>query len=225
MTVTLAGRADPRTGLVVNVFDIDRIVREHAVPLFSERVRSHFRQGRSVDFAASAKLCELARGRLADKFLPSELAHLALSLDPFREISVTREDSMMIHFSEKFEFAAMHRLWNKDLPERENIEIFGKCANPSGHGHNYVLEVKVKVPAGNARFSVGGFERLVKDNLLKLLDHKNLNADVAEFASKNPTIENIAGFAWKKLAGKFGSAKLHCVTVWETDRTSCSCFG
>jgi 6-pyruvoyl-tetrahydropterin synthase len=57
------------------------------------------------------------------------------------------------------------------------------------------------------------------------VDHKNLNVDVAEFGKTNPTVENIAVFAWNKLAGKFSKAELHCVTVWETDKTYCSYCG
>jgi 6-pyruvoyltetrahydropterin/6-carboxytetrahydropterin synthase len=65
----------------------------------------------------------------------------------------------------------------------------------------------------------------VDDELVQVVDHKNLNADVAEFGKTNPTVENIAVFAWGKLAGKFGEAKLHCVTVMETDKTYCSYYG
>jgi 6-pyruvoyltetrahydropterin/6-carboxytetrahydropterin synthase len=64
----------------------------------------------------------------------------------------------------------------------------------------------------------------VDDELIKVVDHKNLNADVAEFSKTNPTVENIAAFAWKRIAGKFGEASLHCVTVWETDKTYCSYY-
>ena len=131
----------------------------------------------------------------------------------------------MIYFSEKFEFAAMHKLWNDDFSEERNFKVFGKCANPTGHGHNYVVEVTVKIPTGENSFRIGDFERMVDDELIKLIDHKNLNADVAEFATAIPTVENIATFAWDKLAGKFDSATLHCVTIWETDKTYCSYYG
>ena len=131
----------------------------------------------------------------------------------------------MIYFSEKFEFAAMHKLWNDDFSPERNFEVFGKCANPAGHGHNYVVEVTTKAPAGKDGFCIGDFERTVNDEFIKLVDHKNLNADVEYFAKAIATVENIAVFAWDKLVGKFGEAKLHCVTVWETDRTYCSYYG
>ena len=61
--------------------------------------------------------------------------------------------------------------------------------------------------------------------LISLLDHKNLNADLDEFREAIPTVENLATFAWRRLAGKFDPARLHSVTVWESDRTYCTCCG
>jgi len=134
-------------------------------------------------------------------------------------------DLEMFYFSEKFEFAATHKLWNDKFSRERNFEVFGKCANPAGHGHNYVVDVTVKEPAGSNSFCIGDFERIVDDELIKVLDHKNLNADVIEFGETNPTVENIASFSWNKLVGKFGRALLHCVTVWESDRMYCSYYG
>jgi 6-pyruvoyltetrahydropterin/6-carboxytetrahydropterin synthase len=65
----------------------------------------------------------------------------------------------------------------------------------------------------------------VDDELIKPVDHKNLNVDVPYFAKAIPTVENIAAFAWEKLVGKFGEAVLHCITIWETDKTFCSYYG
>ena len=67
--------------------------------------------------------------------------------------------------------------------------------------------------------------RVVHQELITAVDHKNLNEDVPEFRQTNPTVENIAVFAWNKLVGRFGKAALHCVTVWETDKTYSSYYG
>jgi len=131
----------------------------------------------------------------------------------------------MFYFSERFEFAATHKLWNEKFSTERNFEVFGNCANPTGHGHNYIVEVTIKKPVGDNGFSVGDFEKIVDDELIKLVDHKNLNIDVDEFKKTIPTVENIATFAWNKLVGKFSQAQLHCVTVWETDKTYCSYYG
>jgi len=224
MSVEITGEVEPATGFVVNVNDIDRNVREFVLPNFTERIRYDFRQGKHIGMADIVNLLKLACQQLAGKFGSARLSQLSLKLNPFRKVAIDSEDFRMIYFSEKFEFSATHKLWNEQFSEKRNFEVFGKCANPAGHGHNYIVEVTIKAPADNS-FSVVDFESVVDRELIKMVDHKNLNAEVSEFKKSNPTVENIAVFAWHKLAGKFGQAKLHCVTVWETDRTCCSYYG
>lgn len=233
LSVELAGAVEPSTGFVVNVSDIDRHVRESVVPIFAERIRADFHKAKHIGLSAVAELLRSAWSRLADKFGEVQLNMLSLKLNPFREVAMHSQDTGSIYFSEKFEFAAMHKLWNDDFSEQRNFEVFGKCANPTGHGHNYVVEVTIKKsldpardgPIGDSLFSIADFEKIVDDELIKVVDHKNLNVDVPEFNKLNPTVENIATFVWGKLAGKFGQASLHCITVWETDRTYCSYYG
>ena len=223
--VEVAGEVEPSTGFVVNVAEIDKSVRRFVVPIFAERIREDFRRGRHIGLPGMAELLGSAWGQLADKFGTAKLSKLSLKLNPFRKIAMDSRNLEMIYFSEKFEFAAMHKLWNDVFSEERNLEVFGKCANPAGHGHNYVVEVTVKRPSSGDEFSIGDFEEAVDGELIKVLDHKNLNVDVAEFSETNPTVENIAAFAWNRLADKFGQASLHCVTVWESDRTCCSYYG
>jgi 6-pyruvoyltetrahydropterin/6-carboxytetrahydropterin synthase len=225
LSVEILGSLAPDTGFVVNVVDIDRHVRECVVPLFAERIRQDFSRARHVGLCAMVDLLRSAWCQLSDKFGPARLSKLSLRLNPFRRIAIKSEDLEMVYFCEKFEFAAMHKLWNNNFSEPKNFEVFGKCANPTGHGHNYVVEVAIKMPAARDDLRIGDFEKTVDNELIKLLDHKNLNADVEQFGRTNPTIENIAVFAWNRLADKFPKATLHRVTVWETDKTYCTYYG
>ncbi len=225
LSVEVSGEVEPSTGFVVNVLDIDKNVREFVVPIFAERIRERYRQGKHIGLSGISELLRSAWGQLADKFGKARTSQLSLKLNPFRRVTIESEDYKMIYFSEKFEFAATHKLWNDEFSNERNFEVFGKCANPTGHGHNYVVEVTIKAPEGEGGFHISDFEKIVDDELIKVLDHKNLNVDVGEFGSTNPTIENISAFAWGKLAAKFGEAELHCVTVWETDKTYCSYYG
>jgi len=225
LSVELAGKVDPATGFVVNVTDIDSKVREFGIPIFARRLRADFQQDESIGLSAVAEMLRAVWEQLAERFGSARLNKLSLKLNPFRELAVDFEEPAMIYFSEKFAFAAGHKLWNDQFSHERNIEIFGKCANPAGHGHNYVVEVTIKKPTGGGDLCIGDFERVVNDQLIKVLDHKNLNVDIAEFARTIPTVENIAAFAWKSLVGKFDGATLACVTVWETDKTRCSYYG
>ena len=231
LTVELAGSVDRATGFVVNVTDIDRIVRQFAVPVFSEKIRHWFGSEKHTGFEQINELLRTCQRKLSDKFGGKSLSRLCLSLNPNRKIAIDCEpvrgladgDENMIYFGEKFDFAATHMLWNKSFSEQENFKLFGKCANPAGHGHNYIVEVTVKAKPGD--LCIADYEKIVDENLVKIVDHKNLNVDVPYFSNVLPTVENIVCFAWKKLNGKFKNAKLHCITVWETDKTYCSYYG
>lgn len=225
LSVELTGEIDPATGFIINVTQIDKKVRKFAVPIFAERIKNDFKNTRHIKLADITQLLKSSWEKLADKFGSAKLSGLKLSLNPFRKVAIDSRNCDMIYFSEKFEFAATHKLWNDSFSKEQNFDLFGKCANPAGHGHNYILEVTVKTSADKNDFSSAEFEKTVDENFIKIVDHKNLNVDVAEFAKSNPTVENITVFAWKQLADKFSKAKLHCVTVWETDKTYCSYYG
>ena len=223
--VELTGPVNSDTGLIVNVTTIDDKVREHIVPLLSKHIGQDFKEGKHVDISELSRLLYLTWDMLADKFENAALSKLTLALNPFRKIAINSEDKDMIYLSEKFEFAATHRLWNDSFSEKQNFDVFGKCANPSGHGHNYTAEVVVKLPTDRRSLHLGSLEQIVDEHFINIVDHRNLNVDVPHFAKTIPTVENIAAFAWEKLVDKFGQAQLHCITIWETDKTYCSYYG
>ena len=225
LTVGLVGEVDDETGFFVNVVEIDKAVRRYVVPIFGTAVRGSYGRGEHIGFERICGLLKSSYEVLSDKFKAGYVVELSLALNPFRKISVDCEDWKMFYISEKFEFAAMHKLWNEEFSEERNFEVFGKCANPSGHGHNYVVEVAVKMAGSGAEFGIGEFEGIVDRELISLIDHKNLNVDVDFFSSAIPTVENIALFSWDRLFGKFDGAVLHAISVWETDKTCCSYYG
>ena len=134
----------------------------------------------------------------------------------------------MTRYSEKFEFAASHRLHSTQLSDEQNRECFGKCNNPAGHGHNY--EVQVTLVGGpdsrGVLMEIPAFEQVVNETVIERFDHKNLNAEVTEFKELVPTVENIARVIYRLLAPvlKRGATRLASVTVWETPKTWCEYF-
>ncbi len=100
----------------------------------------------------------------------------------------------MIQLTRSYPFSASHRLHSDALSDRENTAIYGKCNNPYGHGHNYVLEVSVtgEVRAATGRVvDVGRLDQIVREAILDPLDNRSLNEDVREFKSQVPTTENL----------------------------------
>ncbi len=225
LTVEIAGPVDPDTGFVVNVVDIDRAVRQYAVPICAAVIRARYRQGRHVGLDVMARMLAWVGAHLADKFGSARVDRLILKLNPYRKITMETNELGVLYFSEKFEFAAMHKLWNEDFSSERNFEVFGKCAHPTGHGHNYIVEVTARTAPAAAGFEVGRFEQTIDDELIALVDHKNLNVDLEAFRETIPTVENLAAFAWNRLVGKLDSVRLHSVTIWESDRTYCTYQG
>jgi len=225
LSIELVDDVEPATGFVVNVSDIDKIVRSNAVPVFMNTVREYYHRTEHISLSTIIELLKSSYEKLRNKFATAQINSINLNLNPFRKVSLKSEDMDMIYFSEKYEFAATHKLWNESFTEQQNLEIFGKCANPTSHGHNYIVEVTIKMPADRSGFKISDFEQTVDAEFIKRVDHKNLNLDVDFFKKTNPTVENITTFAWEKLVGKFGNQFLYCVTVWESDRTYCSYYG
>jgi 6-pyruvoyltetrahydropterin/6-carboxytetrahydropterin synthase len=222
--VQVKGPVEPISGFVVDVGDIDRAVRRYTVPLFADRIRDRYCRHVPVGISDLVELLWISHEGLKDKLGGSALEALRLKWSPFRCVEIRMEDPDMVYYGEKFEFAAMHKLWNPALSEAQNLALFGKCANPAGHGHNYVVEVTVKTRPNEAMDPLA-IEQVVDEQFIEQVDHKNLNADVPFFAEVNPTMENIARFAWEVLAGRLGRVDLHGVTIWESDRVCCSYDG
>ena len=221
--VDLASELDRDTGFVVNVSRIDQVVRREVVPLFSKMVYGTFQDRQTPTLVSLVEVLKRSWAVIGDSFQPKVVTQLSLDLNPFRRITIQSGEAKMFIYSEKFEFAAMHRLWNDKFDEAKNFEVFGKCANPAGHGHNYILEVSVgKTTESQNNEWHSEFGRDVKEQFLDMVDHKNLNVDVAGFESLNPTVENLSFLAWQKLEKKLKNAKLYKVVVWENDRTYCS---
>jgi len=117
-------------------------------------------------------------------------------------------------------FSASHRLWNSDLSEEQNIELFDKCANPNGHGHNFVLEVTVRGDIKNESGYVVDLKKLknvIREEIISKVDHKHLNYDVDFLKGKIPTAENIVRAFWQVLETKISEARLSAIRLHETE--------
>ena len=118
-------------------------------------------------------------------------------------------------------FNAAHRLHNPLWDEAKNDKVFGKCNNPSYHGHNYDVEVKVTgVPNAETGFVIDLklLSNIIHENVLEKFDHKNLNLDTKEFADLNPTAENIVIVIYELLRNKIDAALDLQVRLYETPR-------
>ena len=126
------------------------------------------------------------------------------------------------------QFSASHRIYNPNLSNEENTKLFKKCANPNGHGHNYILEVCVtgeQNPLTGYVIDLKDLKNIIQSEIIDLVDHKNLNVDVKELENIIPTSENLVILFWKLLENKIPNAKLYKIKLSENENSSVEYFG
>lgn len=127
-------------------------------------------------------------------------------------------EAVSIALGRRYRFAASHRLHSGKLSEQENRRVYGKCNNPYGHGHNYVVEVLVSGPVDvwtGMIVNLADLDGFVEREVIEVFDHKSLNEDVEVFREKVPTTENVCIEIFERLK-QFPLAKLERVRVEET---------
>jgi len=129
---------------------------------------------------------------------------------------------MSLELTRRYELAASHRLHSAQLDDAENQRIYGKCNNPYGHGHNYVVEVTVTGPVDPATGMIANLADLdgyVERQIIEPFDHTYLNKDVEAFRDRVPTTENFCMEIFERLK-KFPGARLVLIRLEETGRNS-----
>ena len=136
----------------------------------------------------------------------------------------------MIYLTRRERFNAAHRLFRPDWTDEKNSEVYGKCSNPNWHGHNYNLFVTVK---GNIKPELGyvvdlkTLSRVIRENVIEPLDHKNLNLEVEFMKDKIASTENIATAIWDELEPRIRALgiELHSIRIEETENNFVEYFG
>lgn len=135
----------------------------------------------------------------------------------------------VFYLTRKEHFNAAHKLFNPAWSKERNEEVFGKCANENWHGHNFELFVTVK---GNINPDTGfvidakRLSKIIKERIIEVLDHKNLNLDVPFMEGKLCSIENLTFEIWHQLYPHLPEGvKLHCIKLVETPRIFVEYFG
>ncbi len=127
-----------------------------------------------------------------------------------------------VRVTRRLHFAAAHRLGRSDWDDARNAEIFGQCANPNWHGHNYELDVTVEGEIdGGTGFvlDLKALKSLVEAQVIGDIDHRNLNLDVPWMDGVNPTTENLVVAIWRRLVQEIPApSRLVRLVLWETPR-------
>ncbi|QOI98306.1 MAG: 6-carboxytetrahydropterin synthase [Flammeovirgaceae bacterium] len=128
---------------------------------------------------------------------------------------------MKVKISRKEHFNAAHRLFNPAWTDEQNQKVFGKCANPNYHGHNYEIIVSLTGAPDKETgyvYDMKELSDLIREQVTSKFDHKNLNLDTEHFKNLNPTAENIAMVIWNILRSKIDKSLDLKITLYETER-------
>jgi 6-pyruvoyltetrahydropterin/6-carboxytetrahydropterin synthase len=136
----------------------------------------------------------------------------------------------MIYLTRRERFSAAHRLNQPGLSDSENIELYGQCANPNWHGHNYVLWVTVKGKIDKKSGYVTDLKEIstvIREKVVDRLDHKNMNLEVDFMKDIIASTENLAVAIWNELEEEIRKlgVTLHCVKLEETENNSVEYYG
>lgn len=229
---TVRGEIDPATGMVMNIKELKNLLQARVVSLVDNRLLND-----EVDAFRSRPptLEEIARwawSRLAPAIPVGALHRVRvaeshrLHLDYEGPAKLRKEAAM--YLTCVYDFSASHRLHSDVLSDEENRLVFGKCNNPNGHGHNYVVELTVTGTLDARTGTIANLseiDALIGVEVVDAFDHKNLNLDVPDFQSVNPTAENIARAIWRRLEGRLSRGRLHKIRLVETARNAVEYWG
>ncbi len=225
--VTLDSPVDPVTGFGVNVATlkailVDQVVEPYDGKDLATQVPELADLPATMESVALAVWTKLER-RTGDAALVAvrvaEHPRLWVEYRGAMDHSTHAGPRPVASLTRAVEISAAHRLRSAALSDAENVAVYGKCANPNGHGHNYRIEVTVRGPVdarSGTLIDLGTLDRAIDSEIVRRFDHKHLDLDLPEFRDRVSTGENIAVVVWDLLVGVLPAGALEKVRVVET---------
>lgn len=222
--VSMAGELD-ENGMVLNLSDVKQIIKREVTSQLDFSYLNEAWPEFQDTLPTTENLARVIWNRLAP-----HLPLVGIQLFEHPELWANYlGHNMEAYLTVGTHFSAAHRLARPDLSYEENCEIYGKCARPNGHGHNYHLEVTIKGeinPRTGMIVELVSLHKLIEDYVVEPLDHTFLNKDIAYFEKVVPTAENIAVYIVKLLKQPILElgAELHKVKLIESPNNSCEFY-
>lgn len=223
--VSMAGELD-EYGMVLNLSDVKHVIRKEV----TSQLNFSYLNNTWPEFQETLPTTEHIARTIWQRLAP-HLPLVRIQLFEHPELWAEYEgNDMEAYLTISTHFSAAHRLARPDLSYEENCNIYGKCARPNGHGHNYHLEVTIKGeidPRTGMIADLVAFQKAVDDYVVEPFDHTFLNKDIPYFADVVPTAENIAVHVRDLLEQPIREigARLHKVKLIESPNNSCEVYG
>ncbi|UKP00408.1 6-carboxytetrahydropterin synthase [Nostoc sp. UHCC 0870] len=222
--VSMAGELD-EYGMVLNLSDVKHVIKSEV----TSQLDFSYLNDVWADFQQTLPTTENIARVIWQRLAP----HLPLvRIQLFEHPELWADyigNGMEAYLTISTHFSAAHRLAHPQLSDQDNAEIYGKCARPHGHGHNYHLEVTVKGEIDQRTGMIadlGALNQAIDDHVLEAFDHSFLNKDIPYFAEVVPTAENIALYISNLLRSPVQNlgAKLHKIKLIESPNNSCEIY-
>ncbi len=230
LEVMVKGSVDVDKGMVINLVTLDALLKSEVLANYDHK---HLNCQHPV-FAKNPHLqptCENITMEIWRRLVPSlpdRMLHRVRLYENAANFADYYGEGPMVYHTKVYEFSAAHRLHSYSLSDEENQDIFGKCNNPAGHGHNYVLEVTVKGTVDARTGLVADLnllDEVVQKQVYARFDYKHLNLDTPEFETLNPTSENFVKVLWEVLEPNVHPVVLHRLRLRETPKNHFDYYG
>ena len=230
LEVTVKGVVDPEHGMVVNIANLDTLLKERVVADYDHKLinRQHPVFANKPQLQPTCENLAIQIWRTIDLHLSEAILHRVRLYEDSTAFADYFGEGQMVFQTKVYEFSASHRLHSLELGDTENQRIFGKCNNPHGHGHNYVLEVTIKGkvnPKTGLVTNLGFLDRTIEEQIYTRFDFKHLNLDTSEFETINPTSENFVKVLWDILEPHLKPVELYRLRLRETPRSYFDYYG
>jgi 6-pyruvoyltetrahydropterin/6-carboxytetrahydropterin synthase len=230
LEVMVKGRVDADDGMVINLVTLDALLKTEVLANYDHKHlnRQHPVFAKKPDLQPTCENIAIEIWQRLVLSLPDGMLYRVRLYESATNFADYHGEGQMVYLTKVYEFSSAHRLHSHVLSAEENQEIFGKCNNPSGHGHNYVLEVTVKGDVDSRTGLVAGLDFLdevVQKQVYARFDYKHLNLDTREFEKLNPTSENFVKVLWNVLEPNLRPVALHRLRLRETPKNHFDYYG
>ncbi|WP_320663452.1 6-carboxytetrahydropterin synthase [Prochlorococcus sp. MIT 1223] len=229
LIVSMEGALD-QFGMVLNLSDVKHAIKNEVTKQLDFRFLNHVWPEFDISKPEGCLPTTESLVRIIWKRLKPHLPIISLRL--YENPALWADylgNSMDAFLTVRTHFAAAHRLAREDLPQEENEKIFGKCARPNGHGHNYLVDITVRGeihPRTGMICDLSALQKIIEDLIVEPFDHTFLNKDIPHFAITVPTAENIALHISDKLKAPINQlgASLHKVKLQESPNNAAEVY-
>ena len=230
LEVMVKGDVDADDGMVINLTTLDTLLKTEVQANYDHKHlnRQHPVFSKNLHLQPTCENITIEIWQRLVPALPDGLLHRVRLYEHSKRFADYYGEGLMVYLTKVYEFSAAHRLHSQSLSDGENRDIFGKCNNPSGHGHNYVLEVTVRGDVDAKTGLVAGLNLLddvVEKQVYARFDYKHLNLDTPEFETLNPTSENFVKVLWDVLEPNLQPVVLHRLRLRETPKNHFDYYG